>query len=333
MVDAIIPVQKRSIIREDTKRILVTGANGFVGSALCRRLVSEKHQVTVAVRRKAVPFLPEFVNHVITNNIGQNTDWTKAVAGVDTVVHLAARVHVMSENLSNPLDAYRQVNVAGTKKLAEDAASAGVRRFVFLSSVKVNGEESAIAYRESDDPSPEDDYGISKMEAEEQLKTIAKKSSMEIVVIRPPLVYGPGVKANFLALMKLVDRRVPLPLGSVSNQRSFIYLGNLVDCIFHCMDHPDAAGQIYLVSDDRDISTPGLIRMIADSLNNRVLLFSVPQALLRSIGILLGKGEAAKRLIGSLTVDISKIKRELEWTPPFSMESGLLKTAEWFKQR
>ncbi|MCB2149554.1 MAG: NAD-dependent epimerase/dehydratase family protein, partial [Deltaproteobacteria bacterium] len=249
------------------------------------------------------------------------------------VVHLAARVHQMAEDATDPLYAYRQVNVEGTRNLAESAARAGVKRFVYLSSVKVNGEENAKAYTETHEPSPTDAYGISKMKGESALKTICEKSGMEFVIIRPPLVYGPEVKANFLALMRLVDCRIPLPLASVTNRRSFIYLGNLIDCIYNCMTHPAAAGQTYLVSDDKDVSTPGLIRLIATSLKKPVCLFPFPQAFLSIIGRLLGKENAIKRLLGSLTVDISKIKRELNWTPPFTIESGLLDTADWYKTK
>ena len=315
------------------KRVLVTGANGFVGSGLCNRLLSEGHQVTAALRRPVMPFFHERIKSVIVGHVDDKTDWTKAVEGIDIVVHLAARVHQMAEDAVDPLHAYRQVNVEGTKNLAESAARAGVRRLVYLSSVKVNGEERLSAYREKDEPAPQDAYGISKMEGEIQLGAIAEKTAMEFVVIRPPLVYGPAVKANFLALMRLVDRKIPLPLANVSNRRSFIYLGNLVDCITTCMTHPSAAGQTYLVSDDRDISTPELIRLIASALNTAAYLFPCPQTLLRSVAGLLGKKEASNRLLGSLIVDISKIKKELSWTPPFTVESGLLNTAKWFKER
>lgn len=315
------------------KRVLVTGANGFVGDGLCKRLLSEGHQVTAALRRPVVPFFHESINSVIVGNVDDKTDWTNAIEGIDIVVHLAARVHQMAEEAVDPLQAYRQVNVKGTKNLAESSARAGVSRFVYLSSVKVNGEESLTAYRENDEPMPEDAYGISKIEGERQLSAIAENCAMEFVVIRPPLVYGPSVKANFLALMRLVDRKIPLPLANVSNRRSFIYLGNLVDCIITCMNHPSAAGQTYLVSDDRDISTPDLIRWIACALNTAAYLFPCPQTLLSLVAGLLGKKDALNRLLGSLTVDISKIKRELSWTPPFTVESGLLNTAKWFKER
>lgn len=311
----------------------MTGANGFIGNALCQRLLSEGYQVKGTFRRLSRQLGDENLITTIIEDINFKTDWIKALEGMETVVHLAARVHMMAENANNPLAAYRLVNVDGTRHLAESAARAGVKRFVYLSSVKVNGEENAKAYTETNEPSPEDAYGISKMEGESALKAISEKSGMEFVIIRPPLVYGPEVKANFLALMRLIDRKIPLPFASVTNRRSFVYLGNLIDCIFNCMTHPAAAGQTYLVSDDRDVSTPGLIRLIAASLKKPVFLIPFPKVLLRLIGKLLGKGDAIKRLFGSLTVDISKIKRELEWTPPFTIESGLLHTANWYKTK
>lgn len=313
-------------------RILVTGASGFIGTALCKRLLSDGYKVTAALRRPVKPFLDEGIKTVNVGNIDAQTDWSDIVENVDAVIHLAARAHVISDHASDSIDAYRKVNVTGTAKLAQHAVLAGIKRFVYLSSVKVNGEENAIAYKEQDRPFPEDAYGISKMEGEAQLKAIAGSSDMDFVIIRPPLVYGPGVKANFLTLMKLVDRKVPLPLARVSNRRSMIYLGNLVDCIYKCVIHPAAAGQTYMVSDDRDVTTPELIRLIAAALKTRSVLFPFPQLFLHAVGNLVGKGDAVKRLLGSLTVDISKIKRDLIWTPPFSVEFGLLKTAQWFKE-
>jgi len=319
--------------REALKRILITGANGFVGSGLCKRLLYEGCRVNAALRRPAVQVFNENMKTVTVGNVDDKTDWTNALEKVDIVVHLAARVHMMADKVSDPLAAYRLVNVDGARHLAESAARAGVKRFVYLSSVKVNGEENPEAYTEYNEPSPMDAYGISKMEGERALKAISEKSGMEFVIIRPPLVYGPEVKANFLALMRLVDHRIPLPFASITNRRSFIYLGNLIDCIYRCMTQPAAAGQTYLVSDDRDVSTPGLVRLIATSLKKPVSLFPFPQILLRLIGKILGKGDAINRLFGSLTVDISKIKRELNWTPPFTIESGLRHTADWYKTK
>ena len=314
------------------KRILVTGANGFIGTALCKKLLSEKCLITAALRRNSTPRLPRSIRTVRIGGIDDTTDWAMALDRIDTVIHLAARVHVMAEDAPNALDAYRKVNVQGTRKLAVDAAKAGVRRIVFLSSVKVNGEQTQSAFREEDQPLPEDDYGISKLEGENELKNIADKSGTEIVVIRPPLVYGPEVKANFLALMRLIDRKIPLPLANIMNRRSFIFLDNLVDAILHCMNHPAAAGQTYLVSDDTDVSTPELVKSIAAAMNRPVILFPFPEQWLYFIGRLLGKKQTIDRLCRSLTVDISKIKNDLSWTPPFDIEFGLRKTALWYRQ-
>ena len=314
------------------KRVLVTGANGFIGTALCQRLQAEGFDVVAALRSRDTRFAFQGVRSVIIGPINGQTKWNEAVAGVDIVVHLAARVHVMSESQSGQIEAYRTVNVDGTGHLAESAVRAGVRRLVFLSSIKVNGEENPTTYSEHCLPSPEDAYGISKMEAERALEEIADRSEMEVVILRPPLVYGPGVKANFLALMRLVSQKIPLPLGSVKNQRSLIYLGNLVDGIQCCMVHPSAAGQTYLVSDDQDLSTPELIRFLAFSLNTKIRLLPCPPFLIRSIAASLGKSYAANRLLGSLTVDISKIRNELSWNPPISVESGMLTTAKWFQE-
>jgi nucleoside-diphosphate-sugar epimerase len=237
----------------------------------------------------------------------------------------------MSKGQSGQIDAYRAVNVDGTGNLAECAVRAGVKRLVFLSSIKVNGEENTTAYSEQCPPSPEDAYGVSKMEAERVIKEVADGSVMETVILRPPLVYGPGVKANFLALMRLVSQKIPLPLSGVKNQRSFIYLGNLVDCIQCCMAHPSAAGQTYLVSDDHDLSTPKLIRLLASAMNKSAFLFPFPVGILIILASLAGKTDALKRLLGSLTVDISKIKKDLSWKPPISTKSGIVRTVKWFE--
>ena len=315
------------------KHILVTGANGFVGTASCRRLQSEGCEVVAALRRSDRSFPVDGIRCLNVGHIDGQTDWTEAVDSIDIVVHLAARAHVVKDTQDKQIDAYRQVNVEGTRNLAESAERAGVKRLVFLSSVKVNGEGTDFAYTEMDPPSPNDPYGISKMEAEQALHAIADRSEMEIVILRPPLVYGPGVKANFLALMHLVARRIPLPLGSVNNSRSLIYLENLVDCISQCVGHPAAAGQTYLVSDDYDFSTPELIRSLASAMNKTAFLFPFPLGILQTMAKLMGKSGAAQRLLNSLTIDISKIKRELAWAPPISVTTGMLATASWFKER
>lgn len=314
------------------KKVLVTGANGFIGTALTQALTTDGWYVT-AVTRKPVPALDsKGVHNLAVGSIDGSTRWEDAVKGIDVVVHLAARVHVMSDKADNALETYRKVNVQGTRNLAQVAEQAGVRRFVFLSSVKVNGEECTRAYREGDAPAPKDPYGISKMEGEQELVSITNRTNMDYTIIRPPLVYGPGVKANFKALLGMVCRKVPLPLAGIQNRRSLIYVGNLVDSIIACMTHKAAASQTYLVSDGQDLSTPGLIRAIAASMKISCYLFPFPKALLRTAGHLTGKEETIKRLLGSLTVDISKIKKELTWQPPFDVETGLRRTAKWYKE-
>ena len=317
-------------------KVLVTGANGFVGKALGKRMVLNGWHVRGAVRsaeQAATAKLPAGVDVVPIKSIGANTDWSDALSGVDVVVHLAARVHVMNDTSSYPLSAFRQVNVAGTERLARMAAINGVKRFVYVSSIKVNGEGCEKPFTEYDIPAPDDPYGVSKWEAEQVLHKVAKDTGLEVVIFRPPLVYGPGVKANFLSLFKIVDRGIPLPLAGINNHRSLIYLRNLVDAIVTSVNHPKAAGQTFLVSDGEDVSTPELIRRVAAALGRPARLFPFPPSLMRFAGKLLGKSDAIERLVGSLTIDSSKIRRELGWKPPYTMEQGLKETAEWFKEK
>ena len=247
---------------------------------------------------------------------------------------VSIRVHVMNETVANPLSEFRRVNVAGTEQLAMMAEKAGVRRFAFLSSIGVNGNITHdLPFIEKDKPRPYNPYTLSKFEAEQVVLRITSETGMEVVVIRAPLVYGPEVKANFLGLFKIVDRGIPLPLASINNHRSLIYLGNLVDAITSCINHPKAAGQTYLVSDDEDVSTPELIRRVAAALGRPARLFPFPPSLMRFAGKFLGKSDAVDRLVSSLTIDRSKIRRELGWKPPYTMEEGLKETGEWFKQR
>jgi nucleoside-diphosphate-sugar epimerase len=310
------------------KEVLVTGANGFIGRALCERMIAEEWQVRGAVRSPA-SLLTGFEPAVV-GAIGLDTDWSNALTGINTVVHLASRVHVMNDTTDDPIAEFCRVNVAGTERLARIAAKTGVRRFVYLSSVKVNGEGGPVSYTERDTPAPQDPYGISKWEAEQVLHKIAAESGLEVVIIRPPLVYGPEVKANFLRMIEVVNRDIPLPLASISNRRSLIYLGNLIDAIVACTAHPKAAGQMYLVSDGEDVSTPELIRSVAAALGKPARLFPFPPALMRLAGRLTGKSEAVERLLGSLTIDSTKIRRELNWKPPYTMNQGLKETAKWY---
>ena len=310
------------------KTVLVTGASGFIGRALCDVLAASGRRVRKAVRMPA----PGFPGAVAVGDIGIDTDWRAALEGVSGVVHLAARTHVLRETATNPLAEYRRINVSGTERLAHSAAACGVRRLVFLSSVKVNGERTTgRPCTEGDTPRPEDAYGVSKWEAEQALSRIAAETGLEVVVLRPPLVYGPGVKGNFLRLMNLVARGVPLPLGAVANRRSFIYTGNLAGAIVQALDAPQAAGRTYLVSDGEDVSTPDLVRALARALGVKPRLLSLPLAALGLGATLAGKRAEFARLTGSLQVDSSRIRQELGWEPRFSLTQGLTETARWHR--
>lgn len=311
---------------------LVTGANGFVGSALCVRLRRNAGPVRGAVR--ALSSQTDGAEDIAIGSISSETDWTSALRDVEQVVHLAARVYVMNDKSADPLTEFRRVNVESTANLARRAATAGVRRFVFLSSIKVNGELTQVNHNftADDAPAPEDPYGQSKYEAERILGQIAAETGMEVVVLRPPLVYGPGVKGNFLRLMQAIDKRCPLPLGAIQNRRSLIYLGNLVDAIRLCLTHPKAAGKTFLVSDGDDVSTPELVRRIASALGRRPFLLPVPVSWMRWAGRVLDKQAAVDRLLGSLCVDITPLREELGWTPPYTMQAGLESTVQWFRK-
>jgi len=315
-------------------RILITGANGFIGRSLCKKALSEGWLVRGTIRTLAgKETLPAEVDFVIIDEIGPGTDWTKALDGVDTVVHLAARVHVMRELAVNPLVEFRRINTDGTVRLAGMAAASGVRRFIFLSTVGVNGNVTLERpFSEQDLPQPNSAYAVSKFEAELNLRVISDQTELGIVIIRAPLVYGPGNPGNFLKLLKLVSKRLPLPLASVRNRRSLLYLENLVDAIITCINRPEAVGKIYLVSDGDDVSTPELIRRIANDLGIPLKLFSFPVSLLHLAGKLLGKSAELEKLIGSLIIDSTKIRTELGWKPPFGLDEGLKETAMWYKE-
>jgi len=299
-------------------KALITGATGFVGMALCDRLAASGYGVVPAVR--STSGLP---NEVVVGNLDASTDWRPALIGCEAVVHLAARVHVMDDTAQAPLALYRATNTDATLNLARQAAQAGVKRFVFISTIKVNGEGRDEAYRESDVPAPQDPYAISKWEAEQGLWQIAEETGLEVVILRPPLVYGPGVKANFLRLMQVVKKGWPLPLGAVRNRRSLLYLGNFVDAIRVCIEHPAAAGHTFLIDDGQPVSTPELVRAVARAMGRPARLLAIPVGLLAFAGALLGKRAAVARLAGSLYVDSSAICSRLGWTPPYTMEAGL----------
>lgn len=314
--------------------VLLTGASGFVGRAVQARL-SASHAVELAVAvRHPLPGLPASIVMRKISGIDSATDWSAAVAGVNVVIHSAARVHVMSDQSADPLVEFRKVNVEGTLNLARQAAAAGVTRFIFISSIKVNGEGSALGkpFTADDIPAPADPYGISKMEAEQGLQELAAETGMEVVIIRPVLVYGPGVKANFHSMMSWLNKGIPLPLGAISNKRSLVALDNLVDLIVTCMDHPAAANQTFLVSDGEDLSTTELLYRMAAALGRPARLLPIPVRLLELSASLLGQRAIAQRLCGSLQVDIRKTNELLEWTPPLTVDEALRKTAAHFLQ-
>ena len=313
-------------------KILITGITGFVGAALCKQLRQNDHMLSGTTRTANLGAGPESVPLYHIPEIGPDTDWSQALSGAEIVIHLAARVHVMKDRAVDPLAEFRRVNTDGTLRLAEQAAAAGVKRFIFLSTTKVTGELSPPSgFSETDPARPEDGYGVSKWEAEQALLEISKTTSMEVVILRPPLVYGPGVKGNFLTLLKAVDRGTVLPLGAIQNQRSLIYVGNLADVIVTATTHADAANQTFFVSDEGTVSTTSLIENIAASLNKKPRLINLPPGLLKFAGALTGKSGAIQRLIGSLTVDSGKIRSLLNWRPPFTMTEGLKLTADWWR--
>ena len=303
--------------------VLVTGATGLVGRAVTERLLLDQRAVRIAVRTlDAALHMAEVVQ---VGDIGPETDWTSALDNVDCVVHCAARAHVFRDASPDPLAAYREVNVQGTRRLAEQASECGVRRVVLVSSVKVNGERTqpGSPFMFSDPVAPEDAYGRSKWEAEQALNDVGARTGLEVVVVRPPLVYGPRAKGNFSRLLELVKRGLPLPLAAVNNRRSMVALDNLVDLLIRCIDHPAAIGQTFMVSDGEDLSTPDLIRRQGRAMGRPVRLIPVPVSFLRIAGHLTGKSKELERLIGSLQVDISHTRNMLDWTPPVSVDEGL----------
>ncbi|MBU4376269.1 MAG: NAD-dependent epimerase/dehydratase family protein [Candidatus Omnitrophica bacterium] len=308
-------------------RILITGATGFIGKALCEALYECDFDLRAAVRQKDDKLS---VNYEIVEigDIGPQTNWQKALVGVDIVVHSAGRAHILGNKADNSLAAFRRVNALGTERLARMAAKWGVKKFIFISSVKVNGEGAPRSYTENDLPAPKDAYGISKQEAEGLLARIAAETGLQCIVLRLPLVYGPGVKANFKNLIKMAGLGLPLPFGGITNRRSFIYLGNLIDAIITCVTHPLAAGETFMVSDGEDISTPKLIKMIAFAMDKKALLFSLHPGILRMLGKIAGKGEEVEKLTRTLLIDSSKIRNLLGWKPPFTIEEGIKKTVK-----
>lgn len=305
-------------------KILVTGANGFIGKALCKKLRNQQHDVIAAVRRRC-----NISNVTILEN---EYSWEKALMNQDIVIHTAGLSQVRKDTEIDPLEVYRSVNVQKTRILAQQAAASGTKLFIFLSSIKVNGEltktNSYFSFR--DKASPKDPYSISKWEAEQTLLEIAAKTNLKIVIIRSPLVYGPGVKGNFLSLLNLLDRGIPLPFGGIKNKRSLVGLNNLIDLIITCTERPAAANKTFLVSDDDDLSTTELLQRLACALNKPVKLLPFPTSILQLGASLLGRGDTAQRLLGNLQLDISHTKKALDWSPPEGIETCLKETASWY---
>lgn len=311
---------------------LVTGATGFVGSVLCRRLAESGVKVVASIRKDTI-FPDDRIIPVMVGEIGEATEWSRALDGVEVIFHLAARVHVIEKTAPDTLTEFRKINVKGTEQLARSAAAAGVRRLVYVSSIGVNGLYTSKCgeFSESDVPQPHNAYTLSKWEAEQALMRIAGETGLQVVIVRPPLVYGSDAPGNFARLLSAVAKGMPLPFASVDNCRSLIYVDNLVDALITCAIHPAAGGKTYLVGDGEDVSTPELMRLLAVILGRPVRLFPCSVSLLRLAGRLSGKSEQIERLLGSLKVDSGKIRRELNWTPPYSLQQGLQATAERYR--
>lgn len=313
-------------------RVLLTGAGGFVGRAVQGYLLADARFLLRSVFRRLPANLPAALEVCVVPELSPYSKWKEALVGVDSIVHCAARVHVMSEQTVDPLAEFRRVNVEGTLNFARQAAGAGVRRFVFISSIKVSGENTlpGVPYVADAQTEPVDPYGISKMEAEQGLRAIAVETGMDVVIVRPVLVYGPGVKANFLSMVRWLYKGVPLPFGAIHNRRSLVALDNLVDLIVTCIDHPAAANQTFLVSDGEDLSTTELLRRMGMALGKPACLLPVPSWLIERGAAILGKQALAQRLCGSLQVDINKSRELLGWVPPVSVDEALRRTAEHF---
>ena len=310
--------------------VLITGATGFVGRAVIKTLAHTKFVVRAAVRSPLGAESLTKCDAIAVGDLSPITDWHPALHDIDAVVHLAGRAHVLKEDAADPLAECRRINRDATLNVARQAAAARVKRFVFVSTVKVNGEGREATYAALDLPDPHDAYAVSKWEAEQGLHQIAAQTGLQVVILRTPLIYGPGVKANFLRLLQAVDRGIPLPLGAVRNRRSLLYVENFASALLSCLTHPEAAGKTYFVRDGEDISSAELVRRLAHALGRPARLVPMPPTLLRAAGALLGKKAAVERLLGSLTVDDAPLRRELGWTPPYTLDEGLAATARWY---
>lgn len=313
-------------------KVFVTGATGFVGKALINELLSAGHNIVAGVRNYSVELPLEVEQQQIgdLSLLSEQNSVIDTLKKVDVVIHTAARVHIMQDNSADPLSEFRKTNVNATLSLAKQAVSAGVKRFIFISSIKVNGEstDNRQAFRETDKPAPEDAYGQSKFEAEQLLFEIGQTTPMEVVVIRPPIIYGPGVKANFASMIKIIKKGLPLPFGSISNQRSMLAIHNLVNFITLCTMHPAAANEVFLIADGEDVSTTDMLIKIAKAYKRPIRLIPVPVYLMIFIAKLTNKNNISDRLFGNLQIDITKAQHLLGWKPVVSMEQQLNKMAE-----
>jgi nucleoside-diphosphate-sugar epimerase len=306
-------------------KILVTGANGFIGTELCKALARLNLDVVAVVRQpKSTDKNAQFV----FKELNASTNWQDNLKNIDVVIHLAGRAHILKEVAAYPYQEFESINVDATKNLALQAAMNGAKRFIFVSSIGVNGNQTSIPYNESQVPNPQELYAISKKKAEDELWNIAKKTDLEVVIIRPPLVYGNGAKGNFEKLTKLCSHKIPLPLGAIHNKRSLIYVENLVDFIILCINHPKAANETFVISDDDDVSTSDLIRSTIETKGKKALLIPIPQNMLYTLLKLIGKKDLYIKLCGNLQVDISKAKTLLGWKPPFSFKDGIARTVQ-----
>lgn len=323
------------IATPESHKVLVTGASGFVGSALCGYLIKHGHNVIGTVRK--LPISPvSGVDYRIIGDLGTNTAWNNDIfSGVEIIIHCAARVHIMNEYIQDPLKEFRRINTQGTETLARSAANTGVRRLIFLSSIKVNGESSSLSLPidEMSPTNPKDYYGISKLEAEESLLNIADETGLETVIFRLPLVYGPGVKGNFIKLLKMVDRGIPLPFSLVNNLRSLININNLIDVVGVCLADPRAAGRTYMISDGEDVSTVQLIIKMANALERPVRLWPCSLRLIKLAGMLVGRSDEVSKILGSLRINNNKIYSELGWIPTHTLTQGLSQISAWYHRR